>query len=462
MKALIKININYILLIHLVVLFSIFHIPILSGNSNIKLSIKDSTLSKHLINKIDSIAQDGIKNKAYPGCQIVILINGKKALQKSYGYQTYQTPSSKLQTPNIKVQDTNLYDLASLTKVAATTLCIMKLVDEDKIKIDDKLSRYLPYLMKTNKENITIREVMAHQAGLKAWIPFYKSTLTKDNKLRKDIYSDKKVPGFAVQVTEDLYIKDNYRDTIYKQIIDSPLGNKKYIYSDLGFYLLADIIKQITGKGINEYAKEKFYKPMGLKRITYLPLNKFPLSEIVPTENDTAFRKQLIHGYVHDPGAAMLGGISGHAGLFSDALDLAQLFQMLLDDGKYRGTTMINSSTVKEFTKCQYPQNGNRRGLGFDKPLLSNNKFQIPNNKQIPNNNSQITNNNGPCCEDASDESFGHSGFTGTYVWADPKYKLVYVFLSNRIYPDVNNHKITEMNIRTNIQQVIYDCLEKR
>ncbi len=433
MKSLIKINIPFYR-IFLLVLTGIFNYSLSIAHFTL-INKSDSLLSTACQTKIDSIAQYGLYKKAYPGCQVIILVKGKIAYQKSYGYHTYDNI--------VKVKDTDLYDLASITKVAATTLCLMKLVDEGKLNPDDKLSKYLPYLLKTNKGNLIIRDILTHQAGLQAWFPYYKSTLISGNKLNALIYSKVKTHDFSIPVAKDLYIKNIYRDSIFKQIINSPLGNSKYLYSDLGFYLLADLIKRTTGKEINEYVYDKFYKPMELLRMTYLPLNKFSLSEIIPTEYDTIFRKQLIHGYVHDPGAAMLGGISGHAGLFSDAKDLAFLFQMLIQNGKYNGKTYVKASTIKEFTKCQFPLKGNRRGLGFDKPPL---------NKDI----------NGPCCQSASKNSFGHSGFTGTYVWADPDYNLVYVFLSNRINPDVNNHKITEMNIRTNIQQIIYDCLQAR
>ena len=394
-------------------------------------------------NKIDSIVHLGMKMKAYPGCQVFVSFNGKAVYNKSYGFYTYSEKK--------KVKSTDLYDLASVTKVAATTLCLMKLYDEKQIVLDDPLNKYLPYLKNTNKESMTIREVMAHQACLSAWVPFYKKTLVNGNHLNPDIFSNHKTSLFSIHVAENIFMRNDYRDSLYYTIAKTPLlkgenGKCKYLYSDLGFYLFADMIQKLTGKPENEYADETFYKPMGLKRITYCPLNKLGLDEIVPTENDTVFRHQLVHGFVHDPGAAMLGGVSGHAGLFADASDLGELMLMLLQNGAYKGRQYISPATIKEFTRCQYPENANRRGLGFDKPFISETKH-----KDL----------NGPCSEDASKSSYGHSGFTGTYIWVDPLYKLVYVFLSNRVYPDENNKKLAEMNIRTNIQQVLYDGLNK-
>jgi CubicO group peptidase (beta-lactamase class C family) len=394
---------------------------------------------------IDSIALDGIAQKAFPGCQIYIMVDGKVFYNKSFGYHTYNNSQ--------EVLNSDLYDIASLTKIAATTICLMKLSDEGKFKIDDHLSKYLPYLLKTSKEHITIREILAHQAGLKAWIPFYKSTLTIENNLNPEIYikdSKFKIQNSFLLVADSIFIIASYKDSIFKQIVESQINKSKYLYSDLGFYLFADLILKITGKTIDQYAYENFYKPMQLSRITYNPLNKFQLKQIIPTEYDSVFRKQLLQGYVHDPGAAMLGGISGHAGLFSDAESLAQIMQMLIDNGIYKGKQYLSPNIIKEFTRYQFPANRNRRGLGFDKPLLNPITYGSEPLKRI---------SDSPCCASASPLSFGHSGFTGTFLWADPKYKIVYVFLSNRVYPTANNHKIINMNIRTKIQQAIYDQL---
>ena len=415
-----------------------FDFPINTGFETDKIRLKytvpeEFNIQANDIYIIDSIAISGIENKAYPGCQIIAGKDGKIFYNKAFGSFTYQN--------KIPVKKEDLYDLASLTKIAATTMAIMKLSDEGKIDIDQQASKYLPYLKETDKEKIIIREMLAHQAKFQSWIPYFESTLI-DVKLDTLIYNDKISEKFPVRVAENIYIRKNYFYNIIDSIIQSPLReNNKYKYSDLGFYLLKEIIENITNQPFEDYLYENFYKPLGLSTLTYLPRNTFELSRIVPTENDTIFRKQLLHGDVHDPGAAMLGGISGHAGLFSNANDMAIIMQMLLQNGEYAGINYVDTLTVKEFTKQQFPLNDNRRGLGFDKPL-------------------PVYDEDGPTCKSASFESFGHSGFTGTYAWIDPENNMVYIFLSNRIYPNAENQKIMELNIRTNIHQAIYNALE--
>ena len=390
-------------------------------------------ISSSALKKIDSIVLEGIDAKAYPGCQVLFAKDGKIFYQKSFGLMRYEDTT--------RVNNKDLYDLASLTKVAGTTLAIMKLYEEGKIKPDEKLGIYLPEVRGSNKEPLTIREIMAHQAGLQAWIPFYQKTLT-DRKRDSSIYRSTSSENFPFRVAENIYIRRDYRDSIYKAIIDSPLLNgKEYKYSDMGFYLLQRIIEKMTGQSLDAYLRSKFYDPLGLTTLGYLPRDRFALSRIAPTENDVVFREQVIQGDVHDPGAAMLGGIAGHAGLFSNSNDLAILLQMLLWHGEYGAKQYLLPSTINEFTRVQFPENRNRRGLGFDKPL----------NTYIP---------DGPSCRSASPQSFGHSGFTGTYIWADPENNLIYVFLSNRVYPDASNQKLQEMNIRTRIHQAMYDILD--
>ena len=401
--------------------------------ARLQYSIPEETgIKREDLKAIDSIVLYNIKEKAIPGCQILIAKNGKVIYQKSFGYHTYRKGRF--------VKNTDLYDLASITKIAATTLSVMRLYDERKLDIDRRLMWYLPYLQGTNKDNIIIRDMMTHHAKLKPWIPFYLNTM-KNNKLDKQWYSNKITEQFTVKVASNLYINKNYSFIIYDSIVKSGLRNKRnYKYSDLGFYLLKQTIENLTNKPLELYVSETFYQPLGLQYTVYNPLNSFSLKNIVPTEDDDYFRHQLIHGYVHDPGAAMLGGISGHAGLFANSNDMAILMQMLLQKGLYGGIQYLSPSTIKQFTKQQFPLNDNRRGIGFDKPE--------PENRE-----------NGPTCKDASLESFGHSGFTGTYMWADPEYQLVYIFLSNRIHPTALNTKLIKMNTRTKIQQIIYDAI---
>ncbi len=384
------------------------------------------------LNGIDSIALNGIRDKAYPGCQILIAKDGMIFYQKSFGTTTYEST-----TP---VKNTDLYDLASVTKVAATTLAMMKLYEDGKINLDKKLAYYLKYLKNSNKKNITIRQIMTHQARLKPWIPFYKETLMNGIP-DSTIYCKSPDRRHHLKVADSLFILDSYKEKILSAIIESDLNEKEeYEYSDLGFILLKELIEKITKKTFEQFLDDEFYVPLGLRYTCFNPLKNNKLENIIPTENDTIFRKQLLQAYVHDPAAAMLGGVSGHAGLFSNAGDLAIIFQLLLQHGEYGGKKLLNDTTIAAFTHQQYPEKGNRRALGFDRQLL-------------------LPTENGPVCKSASQLSYGHSGFTGTYVWADPVENLVYIFLSNRVNPDANNGKLSKMNIRTDIHQEIYNII---
>jgi len=381
---------------------------------------------------IDSIVKSGLDNEAYPGCQVLIAKNGNVFYRKAFGATDYLL--------NRAVKENDLYDLASITKVAATTLAVMKLFDQGIINFDDPLSKTLKYLENSNKKKITIREVMTHQAGLAAWIPFYKKTMLNGYP-DTTIYSKDFSEAFPFTVAESMYLRKDYRQIILDSIVSSPLSEKKvYRYSDLGFILMQQFVEQITGKSLDQYMEEQFYKPLGLHTLTFHPRNRFPLSRIIPTENDSVFRHQLIQGDVHDPAAAMLGGVAGHAGLFGTSNDMAVLMQMLLQDGSYGGVQFIKPETVALFTRRQYKDN--RRGLGFDKPQL-------------------IPSEPGPACEEASANSFGHTGFTGTYIWADPDNELIIVFLSNRVNPDAEPNKLAQLGIRTQIQEALYKALNK-
>lgn len=397
-------------------------------------SIEEAGLNRLYFSKIDSIIENGINQKAFPGCQIFVARNGNIIYNKPFGKPTYESKRD--------VKPDNLYDLASLTKIFATTFAIMKLHEEKKIDIDESLGNYLPILKGTNKENILIRDVLSHQARLLAWIPFYKGTMI-NGKLDSLVYNSEKSIDFPYQVCEGMFISKNQKDTILKRIVESELlPQKKYLYSDLGFILLKEIIENICGKDLDIYCSENFYRPLGLSNTLFSPLSKFERGNIIPTELDTFFRKQLIQGFVHDQACAMTNGVNGHAGLFSTAQEIGILMEMLLRNGEYGGQRYFKESTVKEFTKRQFPLLGNRRGLGFDKPLINGET-------------------GGPTSAGISEKSFGHQGFTGTYAWADPSENLVFVFLSNRIYPSTENKKINELNVRTNIQQAIYEAIKE-
>ena len=384
---------------------------------------------------IDSLAKDGITSGAYPGCEILLALKGKIFYQQSFGNPVYES--------SVPVKLSDIYDVASITKVAATTLAVMKLVEDHKINLDYTLSHYLPELAGSNKEQMTLREVMAHQARLYPWIPFYLETI-RDYQPDSLIYSRLQDTIHTIRVSSHLYAIPAIRDTIFLKIKDSKLlKKKKYRYSDLGFYLLKEIIERQTGIPLPDYLNTNFYQPLGLSYTGYNPWAWCDKQSIMPTENDTVFRKHVIQGDVHDPGAAMLGGISGHAGLFTNAGELAVIFQMLLDGGIWEGHRYLLPTTIDEFTTRPYPENDNRRGIGFDKPLIEYEKA-------------------GPTCPSAPSSSFGHSGFTGPYVWADPDNDLLYIFLCNRVYPDAGNFIITQKDIRTNIHQALYDILEKK
>ena len=381
--------------------------------------------------KIDAIVKSAIDSRATPGCQLLIAKDGKVFFHKAYGYHTYDKQS--------KVATSDLYDIASITKIAASTLAIMRLTDEGFFELDKPLSDYLPALKLSNKSKITIREVLMHMAGLPAFIPFYNKTINTEQ-LRKRYYRSSSSDSFPYQVARNLYLRKDYSDTMLAKIIDTPLGEKEYKYSDLGYYFFRAIIQQHTGMPYDEYLENNFYSKMGLSRITYRPLEKFSPNEIIPTSDDKIFRKQLVHGYVHDEGAAMLGGVGGHAGLFSDANSLAVLMQMFLNKGEYGGVRYLKKETIEEFTKCQQCINENRRGLGFDKPEMNYSKT-------------------GPTCRCVAAESFGHTGFTGTIAWADPIKNVIYIFLSNRVCPSSENKALIDLGTRVKIQEVIYDAL---
>lgn len=386
-------------------------------------------LSREKLKEIDAIAKRGVREGAYPGCQVVVAIEGKIIYKKSFGHHTYDKKR--------KVKDSDIYDLASITKVASSTASLMKLNSEGKFSLNNRLGVYLPELTKDSRySNILLRDMMAHQAGLVAWIPFYKKTLS-GYQPSKQWYSSKKSNVYSNQVSDRWWIKPAYTDTIYQRILRTPLKTKRYKYSDLGYYFVKKIIEKQSDKSLDAYTLSNFYAPMGLRTMRYQPLKYFKKNRITPTENDTIFRKELVHGHVHDPGSAQIGGVGGHAGLFSNATDLAGMMQLFLNKGKY-GTQLIRPEVISEYTKVQFAPK-NRRGAGFDKPVL--------------------TGTGGPTCQYASKKSYGHSGFTGTIAWVDPVYEINYVFLSNRVYPDAENWKLIRMDIRTEIQKVIYEAL---
>jgi len=390
-------------------------------------------LDAAVLNKIDSIAHDAITQHATPGCVVLVAKDGKVAFQRAYGYTDYDRVEP--------VTDDMIYDLASVTKISATTVSVMKLYEEGKLDIDKTLGDYLPWVKGSNKAGLLLRDVLLHQAGLVAWIPFYKETMDKDGKPLTSIYRSVRSDSFSIRVAEDLYMRTDYRDTMYKTILDSKLSARgKYIYSDLDFIFLGKVVEAISGKPLEEYAHETFYVPLQMTTTAFKPREHFPINTVAPTELEQVWRLQRIRGDVHDPGAAMFGGVAGHAGLFSNAYDLAKLYQMLLNGGEINGVRYFKKETIDKFTA--YSSDISRRGLGFDKPEKDN-----------------MTRNDPYPSLSVSPATFGHTGFTGIGVWADPVHQLLYIFLSNRVTPSAAVNKLQQMDVRGHIQETIYQAL---
>ena len=385
------------------------------------------------LKKVDNIIYKAIEDKIFPGAQLVVAKDGNVVYEKAYGFHTYDQ--------KIATKTADLFDIASITKVTATVPLIMKMQEQGKININHTLGNYFTYPANCNKKEIVVKEMLCHQAGLQAWIPFYKYTLDSLGNPDTAWYSRKQDSIFSVQILDSLYLKKSFQDSIWKMIYESDLASaKKYKYSDLGYYLLQQIIEKTYKDSLQNITRKYLYSPLGMNNTTYNPKkNGIPLDKIIPTESEKTFRQTTILGTVHDQGAALLNGVAGHAGIFSTANDLAKYFQLLLNGGMYGGYQYFDSSTVRKFTSKQYPNN--RRAIGFDKPTPIG--------------------QDGPTCDSASPESFGHTGFTGTIAWADPKHNLIYIFLCNRVYPSAEVNKLAQQNIRPKIQQVIYDAIGK-
>ncbi len=447
--------------------------------------------SKYFTVKVDSIVNEAIKQKATPGAVVFVAKNGKVILHKAYGKQTYESTQP--------TSTNDLYDLASITKISTSVPAMMKMEDEGKFSLNTTMGELIPDWANSNKASLVYKDILTHQARLRAFIPFWMDCIDSTkmvlaSKIYKEKYSDKytftfwdklfrrkkalaricqaiqtdkalwkecinlvkdptiwkpqtfsytKSGDYSMEIVENLWLHKDYYKTLYKAIEDSPLREKKeYVYSDLSYFMYPAIIPRLTGKSFESFLKDTFYKPLGANTLTYNPLQHFPIARIAPTEYDSLYRKTLVHGTVHDEGASMLGGVSGHAGLFGTAQDLGKLMQMYLQNGYYGGTQFIKESTMKEWTAYPFPVEVNsRRGVGFDKPDRKRAGVSA--------------------AASASASSFGHSGFTGTYTWVDPEHQLVYVFLCNRVYPTRNNSKLYDLNIRTNINEVIYQAIKK-
>ena len=391
-------------------------------------------MNPQILSKIDAIAQKAIEGKMTPGMQVLVARKGSVIFQKSYGYQTYDKVK--------QVSNSDLYDVASISKMISTLPNVMQLYDKNKVTLDTKLKDMVPFFDKTNKEDIIFKDLLTHYAGLQAWIPFYKATLDNEGKPSKKYYRKIAEKDFTTKVADSLYIRNDYHDTIMKIIAETPLSLKKeYKYSDFTFIILKEYLERKTHKKLEELSQQNFYSTIGMNNTLYNPVLRFDKNSIAPTEIDTYFRHQLIQGYVHDMAAAMEGGVAGHAGIFSNAMDVAKMMQLFLQKGNYGNKQYFSAQTFDAFNTCYYADKGVERGLGFDKR----------------------TGKDGPTCGCVSAASFGHTGFTGNIAWVDPQTEIVYVFLSNRTYPEVVNdeNKLAKGKIREEIQQIIQDAIIK-
>lgn len=398
-------------------------------------------MSSDTLRQIDAIAAEAIAAGAAPGCVVTVLRKGKLVFQKAYGHlDAAQT---------LPMQTSTIFDLASVTKTSATTVAVMKLVEDGKIELKKPASEYLPWLKGGDKEKLTVENLLLHQAGLVSWIPFYKEvTEAATGKASPAVFTPFKQPSFSVDVTDRLFMRNDWVDTMYRRIYTSPVATKelKYVYSDNDFILLGKIVEAVSGLPLEQYVQQQFYVPMGMRTTGFKPYEHFANSSIAPTEQEKVFRQQLVWGYVHDPGAAMFGNVAGHAGLFSNAEDLAKLYQMLLNGGQFNGKQYLKKSTIDWFTSYQTPIS--RRGLGFDKPEK---------------NNSIRTEKTAYPAQYVSAATYGHTGFTGTCVWVDPATESVYIFLSNRVHPGGGDNRVLlDLNIRSRIHEVVYKSLQAK
>lgn len=426
----------------------------------VKFQEPDSTLpeaagiNRTTLERIDNIVQNGIKSRAFPGCQVLVMKDGKPVYDKCFGTFTYG--------PSPKVNRSTMYDMASLSKTTGTLLAIMKLYDSGKLSLEDKASQYLTFLRGTDKQNITLKQLLFHESGLPAYLPFYKLAIDKTNAkaavmpqaepsasniITGSVFRYKtgwvsRIPTveYMAQVSDSFYLHNRFRQEAMQMIADTRLGSKTYNYSCINFIVLKEIAEAISGMTLDSFLEQEFYAPMQLASLSYLPLRKHKKEEIAPTLKKDNLRGNVVQGFVHDHAAAFMGGISGNAGLFGTATDVAAVYQMLLNNGELTGKRYLSEETCRVFTTTTSASG--RRGLGFDKPVPSNPKLS-------------------PCCPQAPTSVYGHTGYTGTCSWVDPENKLVYVFLSNRTYPDDGVNKLARMGIRTKIQEVIYQSLDK-
>jgi len=415
----------------------------INQNTSSRYSPEDFGMSSVTLARIDSIVKDGIKDQAFPGCQVLIMKEGKPVYDKCFGYFTYETTQA--------VTPTTLYDLASLSKTTGTLIAIMKLYDNGQIKLTDRASKYLSFLRGTDKANITIKELLLHETGLPGDLSCYRLATTKERvhavhmgctniQYKEDWVSAIPKKGYTLQVSDSFYLCNNFHKAAMQMIANTRLRSKTYLYSSVNFILLKEIVDEVCGLPMDLFLNVEFYTPMKLNHIAYLPLKTHQQKGIAPTFIKDFLRNGVLQGYAQDPDAAFLGGVAGNAGLFASAGDVATVYQMLLNKGEMDGKRYLKKETCRIFTTTT--SKSGRRYLGFDKPVPANPKHS-------------------PCCVSAPKEVYGHTGYTGTCCWVDPVNKFVYVFLSNRTYPNDAVNKLAKMNIRTRIQEEIYQSMKK-
>ncbi|WP_452219363.1 glycoside hydrolase family 3 N-terminal domain-containing protein [Lacinutrix undariae] len=388
-------------------------------------------MSSEKLKALDEVANFAVNEKMTPGIQLLVARKGKVIYNKTFGKHTYDGDEV------VKADD--LYDVASLTKILATLPLLMELKDKGAVSVNTKLSTILPEYKNSNKKDVTLKQMLSHYARLKPWVPFYSATLDSLRKPDPKYYRKKYSEKFNIKVADEVYLRHDYPDSIQKIIKESDLlSTLRYRYSDLPYYILKKYIEDYYGQTLDVLVQDHFYKSLGANHTTYNPSKLFSDSQIVPTEIDDYYRYQEVRGYVHDMGAAMQNGVGGHAGIFSNANDVAKIMQMYLQKGFYGGKRYFKTETINLFNTCHYCTKNNRRGIGFDKPQLGD---------------------VGPTCGCISMTSFGHSGFTGTYAWADPEEEIVYIFLANRTYPKAGKNRLLKENIRTEIQRLIYEAI---
>lgn len=393
---------------------------------------------EYLSSTIDSLVQEGLDNYAFPGCQVLIARKGMIVHHKSYGHHTYRRYRP--------VENDHIFDLASCSKVMGATIALMKLVEEGKLDLDEPFSQVFPFFKGSNKEDITLREFLAHQGGLQPSVGWGGIIFDENRNLRKDLFSYSQSEEYPVEVYRNMWGRKDLPEIVYKAVADTRLREKKYRYSCMSFLCYPYVIESLTGKGYEDFLRDEFYIPLGADAIMLNPTHRYPRKKILPTEVDENFRNAMVHGYVHDESAALLGGISGNAGVFANAESMAKILQMLLNGGEYGNRRYLKKKTIKEWTSCQYPENDNRRGLGFDRPIFENSpELSILDSYPSPS---------------ASQKSWGHTGFTGTMFWVDPEEDLIFIFLSNRVYPDRAIDSMGKLSTRTRCQEAAYKAIK--